>query len=131
MLFLDQIQFVDFSPYYRLYFPASLHAWYILVSFQKFWLLLEAEYFLYSWTFSRFILGCDGYLEVISSFWGLPLNYLRYSHPSSWWCHPATSSSVVSFSSCPQSLPASKTFPMSHNHQPNKTSSPNSNTHKY
>ena len=27
--------------------------------------------------------------------------------PSSWWCHPAISSSVVPFSSCPQSLPAS------------------------
>ena len=26
---------------------------------------------------------------------------------SSWWCHPAISSSVVPFSSCPQSLPAS------------------------
>ena len=28
------------------------------------------------------------------------------SHPSSQWCHPAVSSSVVPFSSCPQSLPA-------------------------
>ena len=35
------------------------------------------------------------------------------SGPSSWWCHPATSSSVVPFSSCPQSLPASESFPMS------------------
>ena len=34
------------------------------------------------------------------------------SCPSSWWCHPAISSSVVSFSSCPQSLPASGSFPM-------------------
>ena len=33
--------------------------------------------------------------------------------PSSWWCHPAISSSVVPFSSCPQSLPASGSFPMS------------------
>ena len=32
---------------------------------------------------------------------------------SSWWCHPAISSSVVPFSSCPQSLPASESFPMS------------------
>jgi len=30
------------------------------------------------------------------------------SHPSSQWCHPAISSSVVPFSSCPQSLPASE-----------------------
>ena len=35
------------------------------------------------------------------------------SHPSSSWCHPAISSSVGPFSSCPQSLPASESFPMS------------------
>ena len=35
------------------------------------------------------------------------------SHPLSNWCHPAISSSVVPFSSCPQSLPASESFPMS------------------
>ena len=35
------------------------------------------------------------------------------SCPSSWWCHPAISSSVVPFSSCPESLPASESFPMS------------------
>ena len=34
--------------------------------------------------------------------------------PSSRWCHPAISSSVIPFSSCPQSLPASESFPMSH-----------------
>ena len=36
------------------------------------------------------------------------------SRPSSQWCHPAISSSVVPFSSCPQSLPASESFPMSY-----------------
>ena len=35
------------------------------------------------------------------------------SRPSSQWCHPAISSSVIPFASCPQSLPASETFPMS------------------
>ena len=35
------------------------------------------------------------------------------SSPLSWWCHPAISSSVVPFSSCPQSLPTSESFPMS------------------
>ena len=35
------------------------------------------------------------------------------SHPSSQWCHLAISSSVMPFSSCPQSLPASGSFPMS------------------
>ena len=32
------------------------------------------------------------------------------SRPSSQWCHPAISSSVLPFSSCPQSLPASVFF---------------------
>ena len=35
------------------------------------------------------------------------------SCPSSRWCHPAIASSVVPSSSCPQSLPASESFPMS------------------
>ena len=35
------------------------------------------------------------------------------SCPSSQWCHPAISSSVIPFSSCPQSVPASESFPMS------------------
>ena len=35
------------------------------------------------------------------------------SCPLSQWCHPTISSSVIPFSSCPQSLPASGSFPMS------------------
>ena len=35
------------------------------------------------------------------------------SCPSSWWCHPNISSSVVPFSSCLQSFPASGSFPRS------------------
>ena len=35
------------------------------------------------------------------------------SRPSSQWCHLAISSSVIPFSSCPQSLPTSKSFPKS------------------
>ena len=49
---------------------------------------------------------------------GLPVHhqlpeFTQTQCPSSWWCHPAISSSVVPFSSCPQSLPASETFPVS------------------
>ena len=33
--------------------------------------------------------------------------------PLSWWCHPTISSSVIPFSSCPQSFPALGYFPMS------------------
>ena len=35
------------------------------------------------------------------------------SCPMSWWCHPTISSSLVPFSSCPQSFPAAGSFPMS------------------
>ena len=49
---------------------------------------------------------------------GLPVHhqlpeFTQTQCPSSLWCHPAISSSVVPFSSCPQSLPASESFPMS------------------
>ena len=40
-----------------------------------------------------------------------PGAYLN-SHPSRQWCHPTISSSVVPFSSCLQSFPASRSFPM-------------------
>ena len=35
------------------------------------------------------------------------------SRPSSWWCHPTISSSVIPFSSCLQSFPASGSFSIS------------------
>ena len=47
---------------------------------------------------------------------GLPVHHqlpeFRDSYPSSQWCHPAISSSVIPFS-CPQSLPTAESFPMS------------------
>ena len=48
---------------------------------------------------------------------GLPVHHrlpeFNQTH-THWSCHPAISSSVVPFSSCPQSFPASGPFPMSH-----------------
>ena len=41
-----------------------------------------------------------------------PRVYLN-SCPLSWWCHPTKQSSVVPFSTCLQSFPASGSFPMS------------------
>ena len=35
------------------------------------------------------------------------------ARPLSWWCHPTISSSLTTFFSCPQSFPASGSFPMS------------------
>ena len=48
---------------------------------------------------------------------GFPVHHqlleFTQTRPSSQWCHPAISSSVIPFSSCPQSLPASGSFPVS------------------
>ena len=64
-------------------------------------------------------------LVVSNSLWPRELQHARPPCPSptpgvhpnscasSRWCHPAISSSIVPFSSCPQSLPASESFPMS------------------
>ena len=52
------------------------------------------------------IAACQASLSITNSRSSLRLT-------SSPWCHPAISSSVVPFSSCPQSLPASESFQMS------------------
>ena len=46
---------------------------------------------------------------------GLPVHHhlLEFTQTQSPWCYPAISSLVVPFSSCPQALPASESFPMS------------------
>ena len=41
---------------------------------------------------------------------GLPVHHRSWI--LNWWCHPVISYSVIPFSSCPQSLPASKSFQM-------------------
>ena len=47
---------------------------------------------------------------------GLPVHHqlleFTQTRPSSRWCHPTSSSSVIPFSSCLQSFPASGSFPM-------------------
>ena len=40
----------------------------------------------------------------------LSIRVCSNSYPLNWWCHPTISSSVTSFSSCPQSFPASGCF---------------------
>ena len=55
------------------------------------------------------IAACQASLSITSSRPGVYPN----SCPLSRWCHPAISSSVIPFSSCLQSLPASESFPMS------------------
>ena len=63
--------------------------------------------------------------QACLTLWPHGLQHARPPHPSptpgvypnscplSWWCHPTISSSVVPFSSCPQSFPASGSFQMS------------------
>ena len=82
-----------------------------------------------SW-FREALLGCFSSVQfshsvMSDSLWPHELQHTRPPCPSptpgvhpnlcplSRWCHPAISSSVVPFSSCPQSLPASESFPMS------------------
>ena len=54
---------------------------------------------------------------VSNSLWPHGLQHARLPCPNacplSQWCHPTISSSVVSFSSCPQSFPESGSFPVS------------------
>ena len=68
---------------------------------------------------------CCSVAQVSDSLWPHGLQHTRLpcqspfpgacsdSCPLSWWCHPTIFSSVVPFSSCPQSFPASGSFPMS------------------
>ena len=61
------------------------------------------------WLFvTPWIAACQASRSVTNS-WSSPKLI-----PLSQWCHPAISSSVVPFSSCSQSLPASESFPISH-----------------
>ena len=46
-------------------------------------------------------------------YWSPTLETLLNSCPLSWWCHPTIPSSVVRFSSCLKSFPATGSFPMS------------------
>ena len=73
-----------------------------ILKFSSFQSLSHVRLFATPWT-----AACQASLSITNS-----LNHSD-SHPSSWWCHPAISSSVIPFSSCPQSLPASESFPMS------------------
>ena len=68
---------------------------------------------------------CSSYVVAVQSLscvW-LPVDHglqharLPWVHsnscPLSWWCHPTISFSVAPFSFCPQSFPASESFPVS------------------
>ena len=65
-------------------------------------LLSHVQLFVATWT-----VACQASL-LINNF-----QMCSNSCPLGWWCHPTISSSIVSFSCCLQSFPASGSFPMS------------------
>ena len=65
--------------------------------------LLSRPNFLTPWT-----AACQTSLSITNS-----QSLLTNSCPLSWWCHPTISSSIIPFSSCLQSFPASGSFPVS------------------
>ena len=72
----------------------------------------------YSVQFSSVSQSCPTLYDPMNcSTQGLPVHHqlqeFTQTRPSSQWCHPAISSSVVPSSFCPQSLPATESFPMS------------------
>ena len=82
------------------------------------------------WEMIDVFLSIQFSLSVMSdSLWPCGLQHARLPFPSpnpgalsnscplSWWCFLTISSSVVPFSSCLQSFPASESFPMSSSHQ--------------
>ena len=103
----------------------SFHAIYWLFNFLKQFLLLNS---ILSYSFPAVSLFSSvqfSHSVVSDSLWPHELQHPRppcptptpgvhsNSRPSSRWCYPAISSSGIPFSSFPQSLPASESFPMS------------------
>ena len=95
--------------------------------------LIQGRIINLSWRLSHLVLSCSVQFSSVQFSCSVVSNSLRphesqharpprpsstpgihsNSRPSSQWCHPVISSSVVPFSSCPQPLPASESFPMS------------------
>ena len=84
--------------------------------------LAAAADFIFDWSIKLLLFSCS---VVSDSLWPHRLQHSRIPCPSpshgvcsnscplSQWCHPTISSSFTPFSSCPQSFPASRSFPMS------------------
>ena len=92
------------------------YSWWCSTVFETLFKFLHSFFFLI-FGFSSVAQSCPTLCDPMNcSMPGLPvhhqlLDFTQTQRPSSWWCHPAISSSVVP--SCPQSLPASESFPMS------------------
>ena len=88
------------KSHYPIWVPSSLHT---AVQFSSVQSLRRVRLLATPWTAAR-----QASLSITNS------RVYSNSCPLSQWCHPKISSSVVPFSSCPQSFPASGSFQMSH-----------------
>ena len=107
---------------FRFNFHPGVYVLHELKEFENLWVLLFLSNPEGKWPFS---LVQFSHSVMSNSLWPHELQHTRLLCPSptpgvhpnscasSQWCHPAISSSVVPFSSCPQSLPALESFPMS------------------
>ena len=87
------------------------------IQFSALWIQDMLKFYLSSFQFSRSIMS-DPLWPHKSQHTRLPCpsptpRVHSNSCPSSWWCHPAISSSIIPFSSCSQSLPVSGSLPIS------------------
>ena len=101
----SSVMFSKLLPRIYLSSLRECHIWQIMtqsVQFSSFQLLSCVWLFATPW-----IAALQASLSITNSWSSLRLTSIEP------WCHPAISSSIVLFSSCPQSLPASESFPMS------------------
>ena len=101
-----------------------------IVSFGQLWTLVTrtgyvSQFFFFFLIFIEFVTIFSSVTQFCPTLWPHELQHVRPPCPSptpraypnscplSQWCHPTISSSVVPFSSCPQSSPASGSFQMS------------------
>ena len=110
-------------------FVAAYFMWYctfcIKLLYNMFWGISMSQTILYNFGFQLFCSVHFSLSVVSGSLWPHESQHTRPpcpspilgvhsdSRPLSQWCHSVISSSVVPFSSCPQSLPASESFPVS------------------
>ena len=96
---LDRIHFTWTQKIYMLFLYTILHSlWHIMVYFSSVQLLSQVRLFVTPWTAAR-----QASLSITNS-------EFAQTCPLSQWCHPTISSSVIPFSSCLHSFPASGSF---------------------
>ena len=103
-------------------FYINNYTWHRVHKYQKYKENISISYWEMYFTYQSVQFSCS---VMSNSSWPHELQHTRPPYPSpkprvyssscplSRWCHPTISSSVVPFSSCPQSFPTSGSFPMS------------------